>query len=179
MKQTAPTRCVSLDGVVMADLVEDLAARGVGVRFIARGGSMSPWIRDGDVLVVTPVRLAVLAGPGEPAGTDRTNRNASGTSGARGTECRSVSIGDIVAFRRPGSGRLTVHRLVGRTNEGWIARGDRHGETDGIIAESEIFGIVTRVERRGLGVFVPRGVTALLLAGISRVVLGARHRMKT
>ena len=49
-------------------------------------------IRDGDVVTVTPLKSAVSAGPGE-----------------------------VAAFKRPGSGRLTVHRLVRRVSEGWVA----------------------------------------------------------
>jgi Peptidase S24-like len=151
------TRLVGLDGLEMAALVgelaalvEELAGRGVAARFIARGGSMSPWIRDGDVVTVAPLESTEPAGPG-----------------------------DVAAFKRPGSGRLTVHRLVRRVGEGWEARGDRLGGTDGVVADDEILGIVTRVERRGREAFLPRGMAGLFLARLSRVVLDARRRLRT
>lgn len=55
---------VGLDGSELGALVEELAARGVSVRLVARGGSMSPWIRDGDVVTVTPrpARLGDVVG---------------------------------------------------------------------------------------------------------------------
>jgi hypothetical protein len=109
----ADTRLVELDGLEMAALVEELAGRGIASRFVARWGSMSPWIRDGDVVTMTPLESAVSAGPG-----------------------------DVAAFKRPGSGRLTVHRLVRRAGEGWEARGDRLGATDGVVADNEILGAV-------------------------------------
>lgn len=146
----ADTSLVEMDGLEMAALVEELAGRGVSARFVARGGSMSPWIRDGDVVTVTPLGSVASAGPGE-----------------------------VGAFKRPGSGRLTVHRLVRRVSEGWEARGDRLGGTDGVVADGEILGIVTRVERRGREAFLPRGPAGLLLARLSRVVLDARLRLRT
>ena len=136
---------VELDGSEMAGLVEDLTARDFAVRFVARGGSMSPWIRDGDLLTVTPIlRLAHGVRP---------------------------RIGEVAAFRRPGSQRLTVHRLKQQVAGGWIAQGDRLPAADGVVAEGEIFGIVTRVERQGRRVFLPRGRLGLWLAGLSRRAL--------
>lgn len=45
---------VELDGCELGDLLAELLARGASARFVARGGSMSPWIRDGDVVTVEP-----------------------------------------------------------------------------------------------------------------------------
>jgi hypothetical protein len=43
------------------DVSSDLLARGYSVRFRAAGGSMSPAIRDGDRITVTPIARATLS----------------------------------------------------------------------------------------------------------------------
>ena len=129
---------VELAGLEMARLVEELGGLGISTRFVARGGSMSPWIRDGDVVTVTP--------PGSAP----------------------VRAGDVAAYRRSGSDRLIVHRLVRRENGAWIARGDCLPGPDGPVADSEILGIVARVERRGRKTFAPRGPLGLLLSHLAR-----------
>lgn len=149
---------IALDGSEMAGLVEELAARGVPVRFQAKGGSMSPWIRDGDVVTVAPIGGEAVGG----------NEN--------GQSPRAPRLGDVAAFRRQPSGRLTVHRLVRREAEGWIARGDRLAGEDGSVRREELLGLVTRVERAGREIWVPRGLAGLLLARLSRFALGARAR---
>jgi hypothetical protein len=133
---------VELDGCEMADLVAELLSRGASARFVARGGSMSPWIRDGDVVTVEPLAAAV---------------------------------GDVAAFRLPGGGRrLRVHRLVRRVAPGWLAQGDRQVRADGVIPDSEILGVVRRIERRGRSRYLPSGATAVWLARLSRLALEAR-----
>ena len=138
----APLAGVELDGCEMADLVAELLARGASARFVARGGSMSPWIRDGDVVTVEPLE---------------------------------AGLGDVAAFRLPGGGRrLRVHRLVRRVAPGWLAQGDRQGRADGVIPDSEILGVVRRIERRGRSRFLPSGAAAVWLARLSRLALEAR-----
>jgi signal peptidase I len=129
----------------MARLVEDLGRLGISTRFVARGGSMSPWIRDGDLVTVAPLESAI------------------------------ARVGDVAAYRRSGSDRLIVHRLVRRSKGAWIAQGDRLPAPDGPVADAEILGIVARVERRGRPAFVPRGLAGVLLARLSRLALNARR----
>jgi uncharacterized repeat protein (TIGR01451 family) len=48
------------DSRLFEELTHDLLSRGISVRFEARGGSMSPAIRDGDLVEVTPVIVSKL-----------------------------------------------------------------------------------------------------------------------
>jgi ribosomal protein S18 acetylase RimI-like enzyme len=80
---------------------------------------MSPFIRDGDAITVSPVP------PGHPA------------------------PGDVVAFHHPETGRLVVHRVVAVSNGSFILRGDNAEKTDGVVPEDGIIGLVTCVERGG------------------------------
>ena len=146
----APRACIGVDGAGLAELVSEFASRGMSVRFAVLGGSMSPWIRSGDVVTVTPVEVA-----GPP---------------------RS---GTVAAFRLSESGALRVHRLRARTANGWVAQADRNRRPDGIIPESAIAGVVTAVERGGRRVYLPTGGTGLVLSRLTRAVLVLRARIRS
>lgn len=51
-----PAAQVALSGQALADLLEALTQHGSGLRFYARGQSMGPAIRDGDIVTVAPAR---------------------------------------------------------------------------------------------------------------------------
>jgi hypothetical protein len=110
---------------------------------------MAPFIRDGDVITVSPF------GRGRPG------------------------VGDVVAFVRPGYGHLVVHRVVARCGPDAFIRGDAAAEaTDGVIPAENLLGRVTRVERDGHGVWLGLGPERHAIAWLSRtrrlVPLGER-----
>jgi hypothetical protein len=142
-------RAIRLDGDVATRVLAGLLAEGLAVRLTVHGGSMSPWIRDGDVLTIVP-----REGAGDPR------------------------PGDVVAFRRPGGERLVVHRLVSRAPGGWIAHGDRCSAPDGFVAGSEVLGTVERVTRGTRRRLLPQGLLGLALSTSSRIVLQARDRFR-
>ena len=114
-------------------------ARGVPFRFCARGWSMAPFIRDGDVITVVPLQ-----------------RTTPGT-------------GQIVAFVRPGEGNVVVHRVVARRGSDSLIQGDAvSGCTDGIIAAENLLGRVTRIERDGRDVWLGLGPERYAIAWLSR-----------
>lgn len=110
-------RELSLSGESLLGLLEAVLARGVPFRFRARGFSMSPLIKDGDVLTVAP----------------------------RG-EAR-LRPGDTVAFINPLTGKPAVHRIIRREQEFVVVKGDNVAEPDGLVPERDVLGIVTSVER--------------------------------
>src|ERR1700751_2900604 len=63
------------------------------LRIKARGSSMMPFIRDGDVVVV------------------------------RTTASTEVGVGDVICYETP-SGKLFLHRVVGRAGDGFVAKGE-------------------------------------------------------
>lgn len=128
-----------LSGQALLSLMEAVLARGVPFRFRARGWSMSPFIRDGDVITVSPLR------------------------GAR------PRIGEVVAFTRPGEGNLVVHRVVGRPGAEVLVQGDSVPDCgDGIIPAENLLGRVTRVERGGHDVWLGLGPERYAIAWLSR-----------
>lgn len=106
-------------------------------RLKARGFSMLPFIRDGDVVTIEPMR-------GYPA-----------------------EVGEVTAFTQNGSGKLAVHRVINREKRGWRMRGDNCPGDDGIIPAGQIIGRITGVERRGrsrrLGIGPERRIIAWLV----------------
>jgi hypothetical protein len=71
---------LSLSGAALLALARDVLARGAQVRFRARGSSMSPFIRDRDILTLAPV--LTLVGSGLPACDDAFVRHQPGVSPA-------------------------------------------------------------------------------------------------
>jgi signal peptidase I len=111
--------------------------KGTPFRFQAAGFSMTPFIRNGDVITIAP-------------GAFR------------------VRFGDVVAFDLPPSGKLVVHRIVGRSRDGFIIKGDNSPSFDVGVPGSRILGRVARVERRGKRVRLGSGVERFAVAFLSR-----------
>jgi len=99
---------------------------------------MYPFIKDGDLVTISPLR-------------NETPR-----------------LGDAVAFCLPDSGKLAVHRIVGKTTEGFMTQGDNAAVADGIVPSGDIFGLVTRIERGGRRISIGRGPEKRLIACLSR-----------
>ncbi len=119
---------LGLSGPALALLMQAVLERGVPFRFRAGGTSMSPFIRDGDVLTIAPARLA------------------------------DTGPGDVVAFTRPGREALVVHRLLKRSEDQFSTRGDNAGEDDGVFEAARLLGQVVRVERGGRRVAIGMGL---------------------
>lgn len=109
---------------VLVGLLRAVLDKGKPFRFQATGGSMSPFVRDGDVITVSPL-------------SDIPPR-----------------LGDVVAFIRPESGKLVVHRVVGKRDGSYLIKGDSAPDCADVIPRANILGRVTRVERDGKRVYL-------------------------
>lgn len=137
--QVVKAQELPLKGPALLELMRAVLDRGVPFRFCARGWSMAPFVRDGDVITVSPLQQAL------------------------------PRVGEVVAFVRPGAGRLVVHRVVARRGRGLLIRGDSVPEcADGTIAPEAVLGRVTRVERDGRDVWLGLGPERHLIAWLSR-----------
>jgi signal peptidase I len=136
----------SLPAPLLVSLLTGVVQRGHTFRFRAGGGSMFPFIRDGDILSIVPLSAD-----------------------------RPARLGDVLAFDRGGGdyAHLVVHRLVGRTASGYLLRGDAHapGHSDGCLPPNVLLGRVAGVEREGRPVRLGLGSERLLIALLSRVGL--------
>jgi signal peptidase I len=131
--------------VLMASVLE----KGVPFRFTAPGHSMTPFIRDGDVITVAPVR---------------------------------IRFGDVVAFVSPHGGKLTVHRVVRVSRDGYLIKGDNTVEPDGTVPRTSLLGRVVGVEHCSRHVRLGLGIERVAIAYLSRrgwliPVIGATWRV--
>lgn len=129
---------LSLSGPALVELLQAVLDKGMPFRFRAKGFSMSPFIKDGDVITVSPLSSA------------------------------PPRLGEVVAFVHPALEKLVVHRVVGKRGNSYCTRGDSALKMDGLIAEADILGHVTRVERDGKAVSLGLGPERLLIAFLTR-----------
>ncbi len=101
------------------DVARSVLRKGVSLRFWVRGCSMSPFIRNGDLVTLSPLGSRL---PGR---------------------------GDVVAFISPGTERLVLHRLLKKKDGICFAMGDNMPAPDLPVSLENIMGRVTRVEREG------------------------------
>jgi hypothetical protein len=110
---------LSLSGASLTALMSSVLAKGKAFRFRAKGSSMSPFVKDGDVITISPLS----------AGELRT--------------------GEVVAFLHPKTGHVAVHRIVRAAPDSFLLRGDNSQDADGALTRERILGIVTEVVRDG------------------------------
>jgi signal peptidase I len=134
-----PGGILSLSGSGLKDLLAAVMARNRPFRFRARGLSMAPFIKDGDIVTIGPLRA------------------------------RRLRPGDIAAFCSKATGNLIVHRIVRKRSDGFLVRGDNAAQADGPLAAADVFGRVTRVERGGREVRFGRGPARRIIAFLSRI----------
>ena len=126
----------SMPGISFAGLIEEVLEKKVPFRFTASGLSMSPFIRDGDVITIAP------------------------------SSSYDLKRGDVVAFINPSTNLLTVHRILLFSKSGYLIKGDNTSKPDGQVLASDIIGQVVRVEHSGrnmrFGLGVERNAIAFL-----------------
>ncbi len=131
-----------ISGIALLTLMREVLARGLPFRFCARGWSMAPFIKNGDVITVAPLQRSF---PG---------------------------IGEVIAFVRPGEERLVVHRVVGWRNNAAIFQGDNYQEhTEEIVPQENLLGKVTQIERNGHKIWLGLGPERYVIAQLSRAKL--------
>ena len=127
---------VITDNEAVAGLLTDALRAGHSFSFRAGGFSMSPFIKDGDLITVSPF------------GNMQPGR------------------GDIVAFLDAANNGLTVHRIIKRQGIDFIMKGDNIRTADMPVGESKLLGRVTGIRRREkerhLGLGSERGLLAAL-----------------
>jgi len=125
---------LSLSGPVLVQLLRAVLDRGAAVRFQAKGFSMSPFIKNKDVVTISP-----LLG-------------------------KRPELGDIIAFVHPETGGLCIHRIVRKKDRIYVTKGDNISEAGECVPTESILGFVTRVERDGKPVFLGLGPERFLIA---------------
>jgi signal peptidase I len=123
-------------GADFYELSKDVLARGACLRFQARGGSMRPLIRDGDILEVQPVEVA------------------------------EVRVGDVIFFRGHRENMLAhrlVNKTRAEDGETkLIAKGDSASQFDRPVRPNQLFGKVISIERGQKRVELDSGLIKLI-----------------
>jgi len=127
---------ISLSAPVIMELIEAVHEKGSSFRFQAKGFSMTPAIRNGDVITVSPLQDI------EPR------------------------RGDVVAFRHPERPQMLVHRVLHTKEKKYYIKGDNCPEGDGWIPAENVLGLITCVERAGKTRFWPHRGTPSRLTNV-------------
>jgi signal peptidase I len=138
MKSEKLSHEISLSGPALIELLRAVMDKGLPFRFRAKGVSMSPFIKDGDVITVSPLFGAL------------------------------PRRGDVVAYTHPQTQRLVVHRIVAKKGDYFIVKGDNTSNTDDLILKANILGHVTRVKRNGKKIIIGLGPERFLIALLTR-----------
>ena len=134
---------IACDSAAFAELGASLLALNKSLRFRARGQSMHPLVRDGDLLTVEPV------------------------------DVQSRRRGDLVFYRNPRGEAVVhrlVRRLGQGASASIETKGDGLPESDGLVPAPEIFGRVTAIERNGVRIGMRQ--PGIRLLGLGATLLG-------
>lgn len=127
-----------LSAPALKELLQSVIQKGFPFRFKAGGFSMSPFIKDGDILTVSPL------GEVPPR------------------------IGDVVIFIHPVNQNVVVHRVVAKRENAYLVKGDNTIELDRPLPPDCILGRLDRLERNGKGVILGLGPERILIAFLTR-----------
>lgn len=127
----------SLSHTMLIELIQIMLSKHLPFKFKVKGYSMTPFIRDGDVVTLTHL------------------------NGSR------LSLGTAVAFIHPQNQRLVIHRIVGINDGSYLIKGDNVSCADGFISRGNILGFINRIERKGRRVYLGLGPERPLIAFLS------------
>jgi signal peptidase I len=108
-----------ISGSAFALVVQAVLEKGVTARFKATGSSMTPTIRNNDVLSISPYKE---------------NR---------------PKVGDVVALLDRIDNRIIIHRIIKQRENMFLLKGDGLWRSDGFFPREWIAGGISAVERNG------------------------------
>jgi hypothetical protein len=133
-------KALPLSGPALKELLASVLAKGLPFRFKARGFSMSPFIKDGDVLTVSPLDNVL------------------------------PRIGDVVIFIHPVNQNVVVHRVVAKRGNSYLVKGDNSPGLGTPLPRENVLGRLDRLERNGKRALLGLGPERLLIAFLTRGV---------
>lgn len=129
---------LSLSSLDLEKLMRGVLDKGASFRFQGKGYSMSPFIKDGDILTIVPLQGS------------------------------APRFGDVVVFTHPQTGKLIIHRIIGKRSSSYLTKGDNAPDEDGLVSRAAILGRVTRVQRNGKYVSLGLGLDRFIIAYVTR-----------
>lgn len=122
----------------LLELLQPVLAKGAAFRFKVRGYSMFPFIRDGDIVTVSPLR-----------------------------HFQDI-FGQAVAFVHPKSKKIVIHRIIAKSENTYLVKGDTTSAPDAWIRRGDILGLVTKIERNGKKLSWGLGAERFIIAFLSK-----------
>jgi hypothetical protein len=108
-----------IDEISLANVIQAILGLGASLPLQAGGCSMAPFIKDGDILTLSP------------------------------SPRRKPGIGDVIACRLPKGNKLVIHRVIRVFKDRCLIRGDYCSEPDGWIPATHILAVVSSIDRDG------------------------------
>lgn len=130
---------LKLSGKDLTDLMNAVLEKNADFRFQAKGNSMSPFIKNLDIVTISPLFI------NKPA------------------------VGDIVAVSTLRSKSIMVHRVIDKKQKKLIIKGDNNKSIDGVFEHGQIIGIVSCVERNGRRIWLGQGYFGRIIAIFSKI----------
>ncbi|MDD2751749.1 MAG: S24/S26 family peptidase [Candidatus Omnitrophica bacterium] len=127
-----------LSGKALAELMLATLEKKAFFRFQVKGFSMSPFIRDGDVVTISPL------------------------------SCAKSVFGKAVAFIHPCAEKLIIHRVIRDLPGHYLIKGDSLFWPDGFIPKKNLLGFVSKIERNGKKIRLGLGKEQFLIVFLSR-----------
>lgn len=131
----------ALSEVSQLEVLKCALERGASMRMTVYGESMMPFLRNGDVVTISPL------------------------------EGRPPQIGDILAFEKPGARKLVIHRLVRKCEYGYELKGDNCRRPDETASEFHLQGVVAQIERNNRKKTLGTGKSKRWIAVLSKINL--------
>jgi signal peptidase I len=131
-----------LSNEILSELLQATIKKNKFFRFKAIGFSMCPFIKDGDVITISPLIKEA-----------------------------TINLGKVVAFIHSLTKKLVIYRIVGRKGDSYIIKADNIFKLDGLVNLDSILGYVSRVERNGKQVIWGLGPECYIIALLSRTIL--------
>jgi signal peptidase I len=131
-----------LDAEASADVIRLALAKKASLRLQVKGFSMSPFIKDSDIITLSPL----------PEGM--------------------IGLGWSIAFMRPRDKKLVIHRLVKickRPHVAYVTKGDSTDKPDCPISRNDILAYVKKAERGGRMILFGTGPERIVIACLSRL----------
>ena len=129
---------IALSSAGLSELTHAVLSKKASFRLKVKGFSMSPFIKDNDIVTLSPLSKY------------------------------RVSLGSPVAFVHPKTEKFIIHRIVGKKGNCYLIKGDRVPEADGLIPGNNLLGIVTKIERNGRRFLPGSGPERVIIAFLSR-----------
>ena len=130
-----------LSSLALTELARATLAKNACFRLKVKGFSMSPFIKNNDVVTISPLRNS------------------------------STNFGQAAAFVNPQTDKLIIHRVVGEANGFYLIKGDRVFNPDGLIPKENILGRVAKIERNNKNIYFGLGFERVIVAFLSRIRL--------